>query len=65
MYVCTIPGADDATILWHSVLHYGLAALVVTVGAVFLALAVLAYRSAEPEPRPVSMSAFEERYRAR
>ena len=48
MYLCPIPGADTATILWHTGIHYGLAALVVTVGAIFLGLAVHAYRTSAP-----------------
>ena len=48
MFVCTIPGADDGTAFWHAVIHYGLAAIVVTVGVVFLALAVMAYRADAP-----------------
>ena len=51
MFVCPIPGADAPTVMWHALLHYGLAAIIVTAGAVFLGLAVLAYRSdgsAEP-----------------
>lgn len=51
MYICPIPGADTATILWHTVIHYGLAALVVTVGAIFLGLAVHAYRTSAPTPQ--------------
>jgi hypothetical protein len=48
MYVCPIPGVDTATLLWHTGVHYGLAALVVTVGAIFLALALRAYRTSDP-----------------
>ena len=47
MDICSIPGADTATILWHTGIHYGLAALVVTVGAIFLMLAVHAYRTSD------------------
>jgi hypothetical protein len=54
MFVCPIPGADTPTVFWHAVLHYGLAAIVVTVGAVFLGLAVIAFRAEEPlAPHPV------------
>ena len=56
MFVCPIPGADSGTVLFHAVLHYGLAALVVTVGAVFLGLAVIAYRTPTIEPRTVAGS---------
>jgi hypothetical protein len=45
MFVCSIPGADDGTMFLHAALHYGLAAVFVAVGAVFLVLAVTAYRS--------------------
>ncbi len=45
MFVCPIPGADTQTVMWHALLHYGLAAIVVTVGVVFLGLAVIAYRA--------------------
>ncbi len=52
MYVCPIPGADTATIMWHAGIHYGLAALVVTVGAIFLGLAVHAYRASALTSQP-------------
>ena len=48
MYICPIPGADTTTVLWHTGIHYGLAALVVTVGAIFLGLGVHAYRASAP-----------------
>ena len=51
MFVCPIPGADTSTVMWHALLHYGLAAIVVTVGLVFLGLAVIAYR-ADTAPAP-------------
>lgn len=45
MFICPIPGADTQTVVWHALLHYGLAAIVVTVGAVFLGLALIAFRA--------------------
>lgn len=52
MFVCPIPGADPPTVMWHALLHYGLAAIIVTVGAVFLGLALMAYRAeGDTEPR--------------
>lgn len=45
MFVCPIPGADTQTVMWHALLHYGLAAIVVTVGVVFLGLALIAFRA--------------------
>jgi hypothetical protein len=56
MFVCPIPGADQGTVFWHTVLHYGLAAIVVTVGVVFLALAVMAYRADSPTGDRVRMA---------
>ena len=60
MFICPIPGADQGTVFWHALLHYGLAALVVTIGAVFLGLAVIAYRADAPVrdrvPMPVTTS---------
>ena len=58
MFVCPIPGADSPTVFWHAVLHYGLAAVIVTVGVVFLGLAVIAFRTdpqvaTEPRRTPV------------
>ncbi len=61
MFVCPIPGADQGTILWHALLHYGLAAIVVTVGAVFLGLAVIAYRAEAPARERVPTAALEHR----
>ena len=62
MFVCSIPGADTQTVMWHALLHYGLAAIVVTVGAVFLGLAVIAFRTdgvpaPEGSPGPSAPSA--------
>ncbi len=54
MFVCPIPGADTQTVMWHALLHYGLAAIVVTVGVVFLGLAVIAYRADTVAARPGS-----------
>jgi hypothetical protein len=54
MFVCPIPGADTQTVMWHALLHYGLAAIVVTVGVVFLGLAVIAYRADTLASRPES-----------
>ncbi len=57
MFVCPIPGADSQTVMWHALLHYGLAAIVLTVGVVFLGLAVIAFRAdtvaASRSPVPV------------
>jgi hypothetical protein len=52
MFVCPIPGADTQTVMWHALLHYGLAAIVVTVGVVFLGLAVIAFRADTVAPSP-------------
>jgi hypothetical protein len=43
-WICNIPGADPVTIAWHATLHLGLAAIVLGAGAIFLLLAVRAYR---------------------
>ena len=43
-WICNIPGADPATVAWHATLHLGLAAIVLGAGAIFLLLAVRAYR---------------------
>ncbi len=43
-WICDIPGADPATVAWHATLHLGLAAIALGGGAVFLLLAVRAYR---------------------
>jgi hypothetical protein len=43
MWVCPIVGGA-AMPLWHVALHLGLAAFVVSVGPVFLGLAIRAYR---------------------
>lgn len=43
-WVCDIPGADGATSAAHLALHLGLALFVVGAGALFLWLAVIAYR---------------------
>lgn len=57
MFVCPIPGADTQTVMWHALLHYGLAAIVVTVGLVFQGLAVIAYRAdTVAEPRAAGPS---------
>jgi hypothetical protein len=61
MFVCPIPGADQGTILWHALLHYGLAAIVVTIGAVFLGLAVIAYRADAPARRQVATAPMDPR----
>ena len=61
MFVCPIPGADQGTILWHALLHYGLAAIVVTIGAVFLGLAVIAYRADAPAHRQVATAPMDRR----
>lgn len=61
MFVCPIPGADQGTILWHALLHYGLAAIVVTIGAVFLGLAVIAYRADAPARRPALAAPLDQR----
>ena len=47
-WICDIPGADPATFAWHATLHVGLALVVLVAGAVFLALAVRAYRRPVP-----------------
>ena len=61
MFVCPIPGADQGTILWHALLHYGLAAIVVTIGAVFLGLAVIAYRADAPARRQAATAPLDQR----
>jgi hypothetical protein len=48
MFVCPIPGADAVTIAWHAGLHYGLAAVILVAGVVFLGLGVRAYRLSGP-----------------
>jgi hypothetical protein len=49
LWICPIVGGA-AMPSWHVLLHLGLAGAVVIGGAVFLALAVVAYR--RPVPRP-------------
>jgi hypothetical protein len=49
-WLCPIPGADPATVAWHAALMLGLAGFVVVGGALFLLLAVIAYRRPVPEP---------------
>ena len=45
-FVCSIPGIDPATAIWHTVIHLGLTGFVVSAGSVFLALAIVARRRA-------------------
>jgi hypothetical protein len=53
-WVCDIPGASAALSTMHFLLHIGLAGFVIGAGAVFLALAVVAYRrpAARESPTP-------------
>jgi len=44
VFICDIPGIDPATATVHSVMHLGLAGIVVTVGVAFLGMAFRAYR---------------------
>ena len=43
-FLCGVPGASASTVAWHSAVHLGLTAFVVTVGSGFLVAAVSAYR---------------------
>jgi len=47
-YTCPIPGADAATVAWHTTIHFGLTAIILVAGIVFLSLAVVTYRRTGP-----------------
>jgi hypothetical protein len=55
-WLCPIPGSDPATAAWHAALMLGLAGFVVIGGAIFLILAVLAYRGAPDRASDASPS---------
>jgi hypothetical protein len=51
MFVCDIPNATAAVQAFHIALHVGLAAVVSTSGAMFLALGAIAHRRARRAAR--------------
>jgi hypothetical protein len=44
-FLCSVPGADTATVVAHAGIHLGLTGFVVVAGAWFLTKAVIAYRA--------------------
>jgi hypothetical protein len=47
-YTCPIPGADAATVAWHTTIHFGLTAIILVAGIVFLSLALVTYWRSAP-----------------
>lgn len=47
-FVCTMPGVDSATLAWHTTLHLGLLAIVLSVGTVLTVLALHAFVRSAP-----------------